>query len=212
MIIAAQLAEIGHEQEALEIISEIANQGFHDVWWKCWGLARIAFFLSEPLVRQAMEMAQSLPVQQAGGERPRAIATLAFRLAKLGHATEALAILRESISGSIWYPIVLNAITDLVPEQERIELIAESLSVARLLSDSQARVEALDAIGPGWFDLPPETWYSIWKDWLRESAMRTRVDLLIDISSLMPVVAVYGLGSALHEVGMAIHDITRWWP
>ncbi len=212
VIIATRLVELGHVDEGFSLISEIPNQGFYNVWWKGWGLAKIAFSLPESLVRQALGMAQSFPVQEAGDKRTYAIAVLSYRLAELGHPREALAILRESISGTMWYAVALSAMTDLVSEQEQTELIIESLFTARSLTDSSARTKYLDATSSQWYKLSPVTRYSIWKEWLRDSAMRPRTNLLADISSLMPEIAVYGLGSALYEVGMAIYDVGRWWP
>jgi hypothetical protein len=210
--IATRLVELGHLAEGLGLISEIPSQGFYNALCKGWGLTRIAFSLPESLVRQALELAQSLPAQEAGHKRTQAIAVLSFRLAKFGHAKEALAILREFIPGSMWYAIALSAMTDLVSEQERNELTMESLSVARSLTDSDERTKCLDATISQWFKLPAVTRYSLWKDWLHDLTARTRANLLADISSLMPVVAVYGLESALYEVGSAICDVGRWWP
>ncbi|MCX7683505.1 MAG: hypothetical protein N2508_16305 [Anaerolineae bacterium] len=210
--IAAWLVKLGHVDEGFNLISKISDHGFHNVWWKGWVLGKVAFSLPKSLVRQALGMAQSLPERETGEMRTRAIAALSYRLAELGHIREALAILRESISGTMWYALALNAMTDLVSEQEQTDLIIESLSVARSLTDSSTRTEYLNATSSQWYKLPAVTRYSLWKEWLHDSATCTRADLLADISSLMPQIAVHGLGSALYEVGMAIQDVGRWWP
>lgn len=217
--IAVRLVELGQVDEGFNLIVEIPNEGFYNIWYKGWGLSRIAFYLPESLVRRALEWAKSLPLEDAGEARvykveearSRAISALSFRLAELGYVQEALKILQEAIAGNMWYALGLIAFTDLLPERERTELIIQSLSVTRSLTDSRARAKCLDATRSQWLSLPADVGYLLWKEWWRDSGTRTRADLLTDISSLVPIIAVYGLGSALYETAKAVLDVSRWW-
>jgi hypothetical protein len=219
--IAVRLVELGQVDEGFNLITEIPEQGFYNIWYKGWGFSRIAFYLPESLVRPALEWAKCLQVEgvvearvhKVEEARSRAVATLSFRLAELGYVQEALKILQEAIPGDdMWYALALIGLTDLVPEQERTVLIIQSLSVTRSLADSGARTRCLDATRSQWLSLPADVGYLLWKEWLHVSATRTRANLLADVFSLAPIIAVYGLGSALYETAKAVLDVSRWWP
>jgi hypothetical protein len=61
-------------------------------------------------------------------------------------------------------------------------------------------------------DVPSSECSAIWSDLIRDLANGTRVKLLKDLRSLMPLLASLGGVEALLATGEAIEDVGRYWP
>ncbi|NES66933.1 MAG: hypothetical protein F6K24_17595 [Okeania sp. SIO2D1] len=59
--------------------------------------------------------------------------------------------------------------------------------------------------------MPKTQLYPLWQDTLHTLSLRTRPELLSDITALTPVIFVLGGEEAIDNTAIAIQDVSRWW-
>ncbi len=125
-----RLAELGYPQRALTVAQDI-----EDGVYQADALAKLAPYLSEDLLQEALAAARDLPDEQdAYGTNPqgRALARLIPRLAELGHPQRALAMAR-GIEDEVYQAEALVGLAPYLLEG----LLQEALAAARDLPDEQ---------------------------------------------------------------------------
>ena len=108
----------------------------------------------------------------------------------------------------------ISYIAPLLSQHPGEEMILEITfeSIAKNVDDDCCRANSFSRIVEMISEEETTKSYPLWCRTLHTLARRTREDLLMDISSLMPLVMKLGGQDALIETAEAIKDIQKWWP
>jgi hypothetical protein len=183
-------------------------------WSRSFALAALAPFLPADLRGEALAAARTIEDDDG---RSRALAALAPHLPEHSRAVvlgEALAAAR-AIGKERDRSKALAALAPHLPERERATVLGEALTAASSIGDEEDRSGALAALALRLADLPLRTLSTLWAQTLPVLAARKRLDLLADLRSLAPILAVLAQPDAASEhgeVARAILDVARWWP
>lgn len=85
-------------------------------------------------------------------------------------------------------------------------------SAQKVQREEFQRAALLTSLAARLAKVPPPERYRVWTDLIRDLANGTRVRLLKDLHSLIPLIAGLGGVEALLATGEAIEDVGRYWP
>ncbi|QEH37826.1 Regulatory protein AfsR [Aquisphaera giovannonii] len=166
-------------------------------------LAALAPHLPPSLVSDALEATRTIDSDNA---RSVALAALAQRLPPplIPWALETARAIENEGDRS-------RALAALVPHLPP-PLIPQALETALAIVEEGSRSRTLAALEPRLLALPIWDLHPLWNTTLEASSMRTRRDLLGDLSILHAVLAKVGGAEAVAETYWAIRNVGRWWP
>ncbi len=232
---AEALAELDDGEEELMVAQAIADENR-----RAMELARLAPYLSEPLLREVLAAVRAMP---KGYDQAKALAMLVPRLGELGYGEEALTV-AQALPKGYYY---VEALTRLAPYLSE-PLLQEALAAAQAIVDERTRAEALTNMAPYLSEplqgmalqealaaaqaieigihrgmafvhlvphlkqLPVVRLYALWCKTLHILANRTRPDLLLDMQALNPIIKVLGGKEALVAAKRAIIEVRKWFP
>jgi hypothetical protein len=119
---------------------------------------------------------------------------------------EALATVRE-IPYEQYRAPVLRVLANKFPK-----LLPEALATAQNIQYEQYRAPVLGALADKLTQMPKTQLYPLWQKTLHTLSLRTRRDLLSDITALTPVIFYLGGQEAIKNTAIAIQEVSRWWP
>jgi hypothetical protein len=110
---------------------------------------------------------------------------------------------------------IVWALLDILPYldgQRKKEAMEKALgAVSKMIFDDD-RARALRVMLSYLRNLPINNLYFWWRKAIKILRERTRSSLLIDITTLIPVISDLGNDETLFEISRAIIDVSRWWP
>jgi Trypsin-like peptidase domain len=124
---------------------------------------------------------------------------------------EALAVVR-AIADEERRAQALAGLAPHLPEPLQVTVLQEALAAARAIANDESRAQSLAGLAPHVKQLPVVRLFSLWCETFRILATRTRPDLLSDIQTLVPVIAVLGGKEALIATMQAIIEVGKWFP
>jgi hypothetical protein len=201
--LVTRLAAMGFQSVALELAQEIGDAGT-----QANALRGMAAYLSEPYLREALEMARGIRGRDI---RMPALMALIHRLSDLGYAEEALRAVRE-IEDEAARTLQLASLIPYLPESLKLDTLREALAMARDLADDPSRVRVLDRLAPHLAQLPEDELYPLWAETLPVLASRPRPKLFGSLRAMAPVMNALGGEEAVAETFRAIQEVGRWWP
>ncbi|NES07396.1 MAG: hypothetical protein F6K22_34145 [Okeania sp. SIO2F4] len=91
------------------------------------------------------------------------------------------------------------------------ELLPEALVAAQQIQFEEYRAQVLVALADKLSQIRTTQLYPLWQNTLHTLSLRTRPDLLSDITALTPVIFALGGEEAIKKTVIAIQDVSRWW-
>jgi hypothetical protein len=175
-----------------------------------WALEELAPHLPAELLSHALDDARSIADE---GARSNVLAALPAHLPEAERAAVLSQVFGAALSIGDDFARY-RAQAALAPHLPA-DLLSQALDAARSIVGGRACSRALAALAPRLATLPLRDLSTIWVQTLPVLAARTRPDVLADLHSLLPVLAVlagHNAPAQLREVARAITDIARWWP
>jgi NTP pyrophosphatase (non-canonical NTP hydrolase) len=127
-------------REALSVAQDIKTWD----WSRSHALYMLAPYLTEPLLREALEVARAIGDKEA---RPQALAALASRLAERGDPSGALSVAQD-IQDEYWRSQTLAALAPHLAPAEQDQVLREALPVAQAIQHETSRWQALATLAP----------------------------------------------------------------
>lgn len=196
------------EQELVPAILAEADQIWDGNRERTKALTELAPRLTEPLLRQALEIASRISSEE---NRAEALAGLLPRQAALGSSDEALTAARE-LSDSEWRARALTALMPYLKERTQQETLEEAIMAAQSVDDAHRRGQLLTGLLPYLQPLPSATLVEEWSLLLRSSSRGTRQGLLSDLAAFAPLIVKLADTSAAQPTVDSILSVGRWWP
>jgi hypothetical protein len=166
-------------------------------------LSAIALHIPENLLRDFLEIAQEI-----GDEKHRAEVLSAIAPHIPENLLRDFFEVAQKIQDEKHRAEVLSAIAPHIPEN----LLRDFLEAAQKIEDKEYRAGLMACIASNLAGLSPIFTYTLWIENLRISARRTRMDLLSDLSALVPfIIELNGL-TAVENTAIAINKVGQWWP
>ncbi|RQH11603.1 hypothetical protein D4Z78_26660 [Okeania hirsuta] len=163
-------------------------------------LVALAGKLTPELLPEALAAARQIHFEISRAEVFRALADKFPEL-----LPEALAAVRQIQSEGYRAPM-LSALGDKFPE-----ILPEALATARQIQDEYHRPKVLSALANKLSQMQKTQLYTLWQNTLHTLSLRTRPDLLSDITALTTVIFSLGGEEAIKNIVIAIQDVSRWW-
>jgi hypothetical protein len=192
------LAKLGYPEDALKLMQVIKPENK-----RARALTRLASTLPWHLKRTVLERARLIEDEQVRSE-------LLVDLALLDPEQLLLEVLEivGSIKDEKYQAKVLIELAPFLPEQ----LLQKVLEMAQVIDDANLRANVLSKLIPLLLRLPPATLYRLWSKTLRFLALRSRHNLLSDLSAIAPIIFSLGGIKAIMEISTAVLEVGYWWP
>ncbi|NEP77264.1 MAG: hypothetical protein F6K39_03205 [Okeania sp. SIO3B3] len=159
--------------------------------------------LTPELLTEALAAARQI---QHKPNQARILSALADKFPEL--LPEALAAARQILNNRYRYHAqVIITLADKLT----LELLPEALTAAQQIQDEYDRANVLNALADKLTQMPKTQLYPLWQDTLHTLSLRTRPDLLSDITALTPVIFYLGGEEAIKNTAITIQDVSRWW-
>jgi len=130
---------------------------------------------------------------------------------------EALAAARTMLGEEYMRVEIQAKLVPYLPEPQRTEVLQEALAAARAIENRwgravPSRAEVLSWLAPYLAHLSTTTSFPLWCETLHVLAVRSRRDLLADMSALIPLIEALEGKEALVATAQAIIEVGKWFP
>lgn len=211
----ARLVELGCAEEALQVAGAVEDGEGRAVV-----LERLAPYLPESLLLQAVEMAEGVPeLDSYSSNSPQASVLMALipRLPEPLRAPiqeQALIAAQNIPDHEGCAQTLLRLAPQLLDPLQGTALRLALLAALRINKDRHRfeREELLASAAVQLAALSYERLYPIWSEVLHDLASHSRQNFLADLRLFVPIIAALGNEMGVIEAMNAIEDVIRWWP